>query len=237
MRFFRPVRVLCVPRSLLVSAAAFAALVGLLDLAYVRAAGPAKSGPLAGKVVAVDAGHGGEDGGVYHAGEGLLEKEINLDIARRVARRLEQRGGRAVLTRNEDREYFVETRKDLGHRLDLAYSSKAQVFISLHANSFPDPSQFGAQTFFDPKSAEGRRLARLIQEELVRIHPENYREALAADLFVLRENRLPAVLIEVGFVSNPDDRSRLRDTAYRDKLAEAVVRGLERWFAGEGAQG
>ena len=187
--------------------------------------------PVAGRVVAVDPGHGGADGGVSHGG--LVEKEINLDVGLRLRERLEAAGARVVMTRETDDVAFTGVRGSLDERLRRALQGEAQLFVSIHANSYPDPGQFGAQTFYHPSSREGRRLALLIQEELVRLQPENYREALAADYYVLRLCHCPGALVEVGFLSNPDDRRRLSDPAWRQALAEAVARGLERYAAGE----
>ncbi len=185
--------------------------------------------PLAGRVVAVDAGHGGFDGGVARGG--LVEKELTLDLARRLAREIRARGGRPVLTRHKDVAHAEDDREDL--RLRLKTAGDADVFLSIHANAFPDPGQFGAQTFYWETSEEGRRLALLIQGELVALDPENYREAIPADLYLLRESPVPAALVEVGFLSNARDRELLADHTHRDRLAAAVARALERYFAGE----
>ena len=187
--------------------------------------------PLAGRVVAVDPGHGGPDGGVSHGG--LLEKEVNLDVALRLRGYLEAVGARVVMTRETDHVPFAGARGSLDVRLQRALQGEAHIFVSIHANSYPDPGQFGAQAFYHPSSEPGRRLAWLIQEELVRLQPENYREALAADYYVLRLCHCPAVLVEVGFLSSPDDRRRLSDPSWRDGLARAILRGLERFAAGE----
>lgn len=213
------------------AAAVAGAAVTAAALLLQRGAAPADGAPLAGRVVALDPGHGGFDGGV-RAG-GLVEKDLNLDLARRLQAAIARRGGRAVLTRSEDVAYAEENRADLDQRLRLAERAGAQALVSLHANSFPDPSQWGAQTFYPPGRPEAQRLALLIQEELVRLEPENYREALPADFYILTRSKEPAVLVEVGFVTNPRDRARLGDPAWRDRLAAAIARGLERWFAGQ----
>jgi len=192
---------------------------------------PAGPSPLAGWVVALDPGHGGADSGVRYGD--LLEKDINLDVALRLQAYLEQEDARVVLTRASDDLPWTSARRSLEVRLQQALAGEARAFVSIHANSYPDPSQFGAQTFFHPSSQASRRLALLIQQELVRLQPENYREALAADYFVLRLCHCPAVLVEVGFLSNPDDRRRLQDLHWRDQLAAAIRQGLRRFAAGE----
>lgn len=192
---------------------------------------PAPAGPLAGHVVAIDPGHGGFDGGVAYGG--IVEKDLNLDIARRLRARIEERDGTVVMTRTADVAYEVDNRADLNHRLKLAEEGGAEILVSLHANSFPDPGQFGAQTFFPPKAPESQRLALLIQEELVRLQPENYREALSADYYILLNSRRPAALVEVGFITNGADRARLLDPAAKDRLAAAIADAIQRYFSGE----
>lgn len=185
--------------------------------------------PLDGWIVAVDPGHGGTDGGVRHGD--LLEKDINLAVAAALRDLLERAGARVVMTRSGDQVPLERPRASLDRRLSLAVQAEAAVYVSIHANSYPDPQQFGAQTFFHPNSPESRRLAVLIQQELVFAHPENYRSALSADFYVLRNSPCPAVLVEVGFLSNPEDRRRLAVHQWQARLAAAILRGLER-FAG-----
>lgn len=187
--------------------------------------------PLAGWVVAVDPGHGGADGGVRHGD--LLEKDVNLAMATALRDLLERVGARPVLTRRDDNVPLERARASLDRRLSLASQTESAVYVSIHANSYPDASQFGAQTFYHPKSEESRRLAVLIQQELVLAQPENYRLALPADFYVLRNSPCPAVLVEVGFLSNPDDRRRLASPEWQHRLATAILRGLERYAANE----
>lgn len=217
--------------ALLAEAAAYIGLTTVAVTAINRVRQPERQSPLAGRAVAIDAGHGGFDGGVSHGG--LLEKDLALDVALRLGRQIEAAGGKPVLTRAEDVAYFEDNREDFDHRLKLAEEGKAEVLVSIHVNSFPDPSQFGGQVFYYPKSAEGRRLAVLLQAELVRLQPDNYREALAAEYYILWNSKVPAVLVEVGFLSNPGDRALLASELHREKLAEALRRGLERYFAGD----
>lgn len=178
--------------------------------------------------MAVDAGHGGTDAGTYHRSAGLMEKDINLDVARALSRRLTGAGARVVLTRADDSDVELE------ERVDLADREKAHLFVSIHVNEFPVSDCFGGQTFYYHSSPESRRLALLIQEELVRLQPENFREALPQDFLVLRGPKMPSVLVEVGFLSNPGDRRMLADPAYRDRIAESIFLGILRYVRGEG---
>lgn len=186
---------------------------------------------LQGRVIALDPGHGGFDGGFSTAD--LVEKDVNLDLARRLEREIARRGGRAILTRAADVAYAENNRADFDRRLERVAPHRPEALLSIHCNSFPDPSQFGAQAFYPPGRPEAQRLALLIQEELVRLHPENYREALEGEFYITDRFPGPAVLVEVGFLTNAGDRQRLRDPAWRDRLAAALADALARFFAGE----
>lgn len=179
--------------------------------------------PLAGKIVAVDAGHGGDDRGVCHFPMGLIEKEINLDIAGRVASGLEAAGAKVLLTRTEDA--FVS----LDERAEAANAAGADLFLSIHTNRIPGhPECFGAQVFYFPTSEESKRLAETLQAELIAIDPANYRGALPGNYRVLRLSRMPGALVEIGFLTNARDRSLIATDAYRQAVAEAIVSGIIR---------
>lgn len=183
--------------------------------------------PLSGRVIAVDPGHGGEDRGVCYFPSNLIEKEINLDVARRVASRLEAKGARVVFTRDEDA--FIS----LDERAAVANETGADLLLSIHTNRIPGhPECFGAQTFYFPTSEEGKRLAQLLQEELLKVDPENYRSALPGNYRVLRLSQMPGVIVEIGFLTNERDRELIATEAYRDRIAEAILLGVLRYFEG-----
>lgn len=188
------------------------------------------------RVIAVDPGHGGPDPGARRGG--LVEKELVLDIAFRLEKLLKEAGAEPLLTRRTDDEladgHQITTDKgdELSRRAEIANRANAQIFLSVHANAFPEERWFGAQVFYQRGSVEGKRLAEAIQAELVRLLPPNRRRALAGDFRVLREAKMPAVIVEVGFLSNPQEAARLADPGYRQRLAEAVFSGLIRYYRG-----
>lgn len=184
-------------------------------------------GPLHGVHVVVDAGHGGHDRGACHFPSELIEKEINLDMAFRLEAALLAAGAEVTLTRRDD------TFLTLDERARFANERDADLFISLHVNRYPSSDCFGAQTFFAPASEEGRRLASLIQEELLKIYPPNYRQALPGDFLVLRNTHMPAALVEIGFVTSPVDRQLMAQDDYREQVAAAVVEACIRFVEGE----
>ncbi|MGI6611682.1 MAG: N-acetylmuramoyl-L-alanine amidase family protein [Limnochordia bacterium] len=179
---------------------------------------------LSGWTVAIDAGHGGADKGAWFPQSGLVEKEINLTVAKTLAQQLEGEGFIALLIRTDD--IHIE----LGERASKANTSRADIFVSIHVNRFPQDSRCrGAQTFYQSGSAAGRLLAVLVQQELRTIDPTNKREAIAADYKVLRESDMPGILVEIGFATNPRDRQLIMDPEYRTAIATAIRRGLVRY--------
>lgn len=189
-------------------------------------------GVAARHTVVVDPGHGGPDPGAV-GGAGTLEKDVVLAVGQELARYLSQAGIRTVLTRNEDRRLADEAGslknrqvEDLNRRAQVAREVAATLLVSIHANAFPSPRWSGAQTFYQEGEAESQRLAEAIQAQLVRRLPPNRRQARPADYRILRESEMPAVIVEVGFLSNPEEEAKLRDRAYQGRVAEAIFHGI-----------
>jgi N-acetylmuramoyl-L-alanine amidase len=173
-------------------------------------------------VVAIDAGHGGRDTGAIGP-TGLLEKEVVLDLAQRIRELLVKAGVRVIMTRETD--VFVE----LADRPRVARQQGATVFVSIHANASVRPAANGSETYY--LTPQSQVLAQIVQEELGRIQGLANRGVKTATFLVLRENDVPAVLVEVAYVSNIDEEARLRQNAFRQRLAEAVARGVQRFLA------
>jgi len=180
-------------------------------------------GPLAGLVIVVDPGHGGWDPGAVVAG--VKEKDLTLQVARLLQEELEARGARVILTRTDDSAYSRTVREDLRQRVALVGEHQADLFLSVHANQ--DRCHcWGAQTFYQKGgSAEGRALAISIQNRL-RERTDTTRYALPGDYFVLRTTAVPAVIVEMGFLSNADERGRMQQPEYQRTLAEAIADGV-----------
>jgi N-acetylmuramoyl-L-alanine amidase len=173
-------------------------------------------------VVAIDAGHGGKDMGATGP-SGLLEKDLVLDIALRARELLVRAGIRVIMTRETDA--FVE----LPDRPRLAKQQGATVYVSIHANASTRAAASGSETYY--LSPQSLMLAQMVQDELARISGLPNRGVKTANFLVLRESDVPAVLVEVAYVSNLDDENRLRTVVFRQRLAEAVVRGVQRFLA------
>ena len=182
------------------------------------------------RTVVVDAGYGGPDGGKTGV-NGKLEKELNLIIAEKVKKLLEEEGIAVIMTREED-GWLAETRiGDLKERVRIMNESKADLAVSIHQNSYHEESVFGAQVFYYTTSGEGKAAAEILQNELLEIDPENKkREKANNTYYILKKTEVPTVIVECGFLSNHKEAEKLSDEAYQGKIAEAVVKGIKSFF-------
>ncbi|TDX46616.1 N-acetylmuramoyl-L-alanine amidase [Orenia marismortui] len=177
------------------------------------------------KTIIIDAGHGGIDVGANKAN--ILEKDINLAIAKKLDTFFDDRGNiKTIMIRTEDELYEDDRNKDIVHRAELIQESKADILISIHVNSFPSSQSFGGQTFYKPKSEKSKELANFVQEKLVEIQPKNYRRIKEGPYYILRKSKIPSVIVEVGFISNLEDRKRISNSKEQDKIAKGIGEGI-----------
>ncbi len=171
-------------------------------------------------VVVIDPGHGGPDPGAIGIG-GLREKDIVIDVSRQVKAKLEQQGVGVVLTRPDDRDLDLEPRVQIAKRVN------ATVFVSIHANaiSMSRPDINGVETFYYSSWLSGR-LASVIHRNVLQATGSADRGIRSARFYVLRRTTMPAVLVEVGFVTGRDDSPRLATENYRTLLADSIARGI-----------
>ncbi|NMA84498.1 MAG: N-acetylmuramoyl-L-alanine amidase CwlD [Epulopiscium sp.] len=192
--------------------------------------------PTAYRIIMVDPGHGGIDPG--RVGEqGLDEKDLNLQIALYLKTYLEQSGAYVRMTRTDDKGLYDESdtnkkRADLKKRTEKINQSEADIAISIHQNSFPQKKYKGAQVFYYEDSKEGKRLAEILQEELRSfLDPENHRQVKANDTYyLLKQTKIPMVIVECGFISNPEEERKLNDTLYQEKVAWGIYVGIMKYF-------
>jgi len=194
---------------------------------------PDISGSYKGKVITVDAGHGGPDPGAMGA-NGTKEKDVTLDIARRTAKLLEARGAKVVMARSGDYEV------GLYERTDKANYARADIFVSIHINAHPDRNFGGTTTYIyrsngDPSRTarirESDRLARHVQNELLKTLGLRDVGVRSANFAVLRTSNMPAILVEVAFISNAAEEKMMSTDDFRNKAAEAVVKGIGLYFS------
>lgn len=184
--------------------------------------GDSLKGPLAGKVIVVDPGHGGSDPGAVGR-RGTLEKKVVLAVSLRLREALERRGATVVMTRADDRGV------GLYDRAGLAGAAGADLFLSVHANWSPAKSIRGVEAYYYPGGA-GRALAEAAARHLARRLGLPLRGAFPADFVVLRETRAPAALAEIGFLSNPAEEALLSDPGFQAEAAEALAEAAEEFL-------
>lgn len=194
------------------------------------------SSDLQDKVIVIDAGHGGQDPGAQFGG--IKEKDINLDIAFRLKEALSSKGCKVIMTREEDIDFFLPNfvlgrmakRAELSERVRMATMNDADLFVSIHANSFPGGNSYGMETYYHIQSAPGKALAERIQTKLHDVQPDNKRKSKSGDYYLLNQSKMPTVLIEVGFLSNPRERRLLQDASYKARIANSITEGIETYF-------
>jgi N-acetylmuramoyl-L-alanine amidase len=191
------------------------AVVAIALIFLTGCAGPGGVGRF--RTVVVDAGHGGIDKGARGV-DGSLEKKYALDTAKRVERGLKRNGFRVIMTRKGD--YFVP----LPTRAAISNRQRGAVFVSIHYNWARNSGAQGTETYY--YNARSYPLAANIQRELSR-HSSN-RGVKRARVSVLRNNARPAALVECGFLSNSYEARKIRSGGYRQRLADAIVRGIVR---------
>ena len=163
--------------------------------------------PGSNKVVIIDAGHGGIDPG-------------------------------AIMIREEDEGLYSQDspnkkREDMKNRKQIIKDSSGDIFISIHINSFPESRYYGAQVFYFKNQKESMHLAKIMQQELIRVLNRNNErvEKSTEDYFILKDNEIPSVLIECGFLSNSEEEKLLLMPEYQEKIAFSIYTGIIRFFS------
>lgn len=184
---------------------------------------PLALSPLAGaanfRTVIIDAGHGGHDNGGQWGK--VYEKHLALDTAVRLERNLKRAGYQTVMTRRSD--YFVS----LPQRVNIANSHKNAIFVSIHYNYTWKQHVSGVETFYF--NVEGQKLAQHVQNAMVRRTRTVNRDAKFARYYVIRNTKLPGILVEGGFVSNENERERMKSGEFREAIARGVTEGIQRY--------
>ena len=198
--------------------------------------------PIASKTIIVDAGHGGIDPGAMTDDESIKEKDINLKIVKKLKELIESSGAVVILTRNDDTSLYVEgegktTRQkyneNLRNRKKIIDESSADMFVSIHLNKFEQSKYYGAQTLYPEGKEEDKKLANYVQNELKRVVDNtNNRKIKSRDnIYLIKNNKIPSILIECGFLSNEKEAKLLNDEEYQDKIAWAIYVGIQKYFS------
>ena len=196
-------------------------------------------------LIIIDAGHGGMDGGAVGA-NGVLEKDLNLSVAKKLSAICSAAGVDNILTRTEDAMLVDDSVKshrkmhDLKNRVSTAENAAADgvipIFISIHMNNFPSDRYSGLQVWYSKNDPRGSALAVKIQETVkTYLDPSNERQTKAAgsSIYVLDRIRIPAVLVECGFLSNPEECEKLCTDEYQTQLAAAIFAGIAGFTGGQ----
>ncbi|MCJ7855856.1 N-acetylmuramoyl-L-alanine amidase [Lachnospiraceae bacterium NSJ-143] len=162
----------------------------------------------------------------------MNEKEINLDIANKLCLFLEEAGADVYMTRPEDTALGETKSKDMKSRINIIEDSGADIMVSVHQNSFPSQNVKGAQSFYFKESEDGKLLAECIQKSLIQaLDEKNTRVAKENNnYYILKNTQIPSVIIECGFLSNPEEEKKLNNEEYRLKTAWALFDGIRAYF-------
>lgn len=186
--------------------------------------------------VVIDAGHGGIDPGKVGIND-ALEKDINLQIALKLARNLEANGVNVVMTRTTDKGLYNENDsnkkvQDMKKRLSIIEEANPILAISVHQNSYPDESVCGPQVFYYKDSLEGEGAAKIMQKQLIAsLKPEKKREVKSNNTYyLLKKTSVPLLIVECGFMSNPSEADMLTTDKYQEQMAWAIYMGIMQYI-------
>ena len=199
-------------------------IIDLYDLTLISS----KLGTGCGKIIAIDPGHGGTDPGAT-GGSGLKEKTVVLNVGLMARDMLIEKGYRVVMTRTGDYRLSENLKEDLKKRAEIANEANADLFVSIHANSFTSPTAHGTETYYHDSlsaSSQSAKLANSIQRNLVNTLGRYDRNVKTEDFSVLRNAKMAAALAEIAFISNPEEERLLGSEQFQRNAAKAIVDGI-----------
>lgn len=201
--------------------------------------GESEEKSLKDKLVVIDVGHGGIDPGNVGV-DGILEKDVNLAVALKLKKYLEQNGIKVVMTRVVDEGLYKDSDSnkkvsDLKKRCEIINSNNADVAVSIHQNSYTTSSVKGAQVFYYKNSEKGKKLAHIIQESIRNNLDESNKRVEKSDskYYMLLNTQVPTVIVECGFLSNRGEAEKLISDEYQDKAASAICSGIKQYLLEE----
>ncbi len=200
----------------------------LFGISFTRANPLESDLKLLGKVIYLDPGHGGTDPGAVY--KDIYEKDITLSICKKLKELLEQEGAIVYMTRYDDYDLSSSTynrkKRDLNNRAKVINESMADMYISIHLNSINSTTWRGIQVFYDDINKNNKTIASILQNNL-----NKERKIKEIDNILMnRKIKIPGVLIEAGFLSNPNDRYLLRDSNYQYKLSNKIKESIIEYF-------
>lgn len=187
-------------------------------------------------IIVIDAGHGGKDKGTTGVNTKIDESDLNLIYANTLSEYFKNAGFRVVLTR-EDKNSLSDSglgfhkKKDMNKRKEIIKNSGANLMISLHMNEYlGDRGQSGAQVFYELGNETSKLFSEYLQEELNKLNKKN-RINIGGDYFIVKENTMPSVIVECGFLSNPEEEKLLQTKEHREKVCYAIFVGVMKYLS------
>ncbi|MFV0519383.1 MAG: N-acetylmuramoyl-L-alanine amidase [Lachnospirales bacterium] len=186
------------------------------------------------KTIFIDVGHGGSDPGYVKkvSGKEIYEKDINLKVAEYLVTYLQELGYKTEINRTTDTALASTKNGDMAKRVTQINSNENSICVSIHQNSFTNSSAQGAQVFYHTKSKEGKLLAAAIQKSLKENAHWGNKKNISPnkDYYMLRKTKVPAVIVECGFMSNPTELQKLLNPDYQKTLAKAISIGIDNYL-------
>ena len=206
----------------------FTFLITLLSLTSTK-----KEKLLYGKTIYIDPGHGGIDPGAIY--KEIKESDINLEISKQLKEELEKDGAKVYLTRIGDYDLSeINTknhkRNDLTVRARIINESMCDMYISIHLNSDPSPTWNGAQIFYTNKNEKNKKIAEIFEKEFKKQLKTKRKAKQMKNMYLFEKIERPGILVEAGFISNPNDRYMLKQENYQRKIATTIREGIIKYF-------
>ena len=194
------------------------------------------------KVILIDPGHGGIDGGAKSKA-GTIEKDINLQISLKLRDNLEEKGYKVYMTRDEDEGLYQKgntikekKREDLNRRVEMKKETNCDIFVSIHQNMFPQSKCYEAQVWY-ASNENSYNLATIVQESIKESVKDNNKRVAkpAAEAYLILRDKYEgaSILVECGFLSNPDEESRLKSDEHQNLIVEGISNGIDKYFDGD----
>ena len=194
------------------------------------------------KVILIDPGHGGIDGGAKSKA-GTIEKDINLQISLKLRDNLEEKGYKVYMTRDEDEGLYQKgntikekKREDLNRRVQMKKETDCDIFVSIHQNMFPQSKCYGAQVWY-ASNENSYNLATVVQESIKESVKDNNKRVAkpAAEAYLILRDKYEgaSILVECGFLSNPDEEARLKSDEHQNLIVEGISNGIDKYFEGD----
>ena len=194
------------------------------------------------KVILIDPGHGGIDGGAKSKA-GTIEKDINLQISLKLRDNLEEKGYKVYMTRDEDEGLYQKgntikekKREDLNRRVEMKKETNCDIFVSIHQNMFPQSKCYGAQVWY-ASNENSYNLATIVQESIKESVKDNNKRVAkpAAEAYLILRDKYEgaSILVECGFLSNPDEEARLKSDEHQNLIVEGISNGIDKYFDGD----